>query len=65
MHARMHIYVPHNWQTLQLLWMLELYWTKALFAILQVVGCEAAFVADAEIRRRQLDMRNSNKTVRR
>ncbi|CAN0026364.1 unnamed protein product [Pylaiella littoralis] len=49
----------------QLLWMLELYWTKALFVILQVVGCEAAFVADAEIRRRQLDMRNSNKTVKR
>ncbi|CAM9743264.1 unnamed protein product, partial [Hapterophycus canaliculatus] len=38
----------------QVLWMLELYWTKALLAMAEVVVVEAVFVADAERRSRQL-----------
>ncbi|CAB1107624.1 unnamed protein product [Ectocarpus sp. CCAP 1310/34] len=49
----------------QVLWMLELYWLKALLAIGEVIGVEAVFVADAERRRRQLDIRNSNKPTKR
>lgn len=45
--------------------MLELYWTKAMVAVFQAVSLETAFVADAEIRRRQLDVKNSNKAVKR
>lgn len=45
--------------------MLELYWLKALLAIGEVIGVEAVFVADAERRRRQLDIRNSNKPTKR
>ncbi|CAM9779456.1 unnamed protein product, partial [Laminaria digitata] len=39
--------------------MLELYWLKAVIAIFEVVAFEAAFVADAERRRRELDIRNA------
>ncbi|CAM9936717.1 unnamed protein product, partial [Ectocarpus fasciculatus] len=49
----------------QVLWMLELYWLKALLAIGEVIGVEAVFVADAERRRRQLDIRNSKKPTKR
>ncbi|CAM9834772.1 unnamed protein product [Scytosiphon promiscuus] len=49
----------------QVLWMLELYWTKALLAMAEIVVVEAVFVADAERRRRQLDIRNSNKQDKR
>lgn len=48
----------------QVLWMLEKYWTKALLAIGEVVGVEAMFVADSERRRKQLDIRNANKPVK-
>lgn len=44
--------------------MLEKYWTKALLAIGEVVGVEAMFVADSERRRKQLDIRNANKPVK-
>ncbi|CAM9874653.1 unnamed protein product [Ectocarpus sp. 6 AP-2014] len=49
----------------QVLWMLELYWLKALLAIGEVIGVEAIFVADAERRRMQLDIRNSKKPTKR
>ncbi|CAM9239935.1 unnamed protein product [Ectocarpus sp. 12 AP-2014] len=48
----------------QVLWMLELYWLKALLAIGEVIGVEAVFVADAERRRRQLDISNSKKPTK-
>lgn len=45
--------------------MLELYWLKALLSIGEVIGVEAIFVADAERRRKQLDIRNSKKPTKR
>ncbi len=59
--------LPHSvydWlRSRKVLWMLEMYWTKAFLAIGELVGVEALFVADAEKRRNQLDLRNSNKPV--
>lgn len=45
--------------------MLELYWLKAMIAMFEVVAFEAAFVADAERRRRQLDVRNTSSPKKR
>lgn len=49
----------------QVLWMLELYWLKAVIAIFEVVAFEAAFVADAERRSRQLNIRNAKSPIKR
>lgn len=44
--------------------MLEEYWTKALLGFGEIVGVEAAFVADSERRRKQLDIQNAKRPVK-